>query len=82
MQEANGLELNTNLIVKFSSHRGSCSLSVTGRTDSVLHTGNTAKTLVMGGSGLIDVNTLKRICYPSKKIVRIFALNPCMINYQ
>lgn len=63
MRETDNLELNTNLIVKFSSHRGSCGLSVTGRADPVLHTGNTAKTFVMGGSGLIDVNTLKRICY-------------------
>lgn len=82
MRENNDLELNTNLIVKFSSHRGSRSLSVTGRADPVLHTGNTAKTFVMGGSGLIDVNTLKRICYRGKKIVRVFALNPRMINYQ
>jgi len=46
---------------------------MTGRTDPVLHTGNTAKTFVMSGPGLIDVNTLKKICYHGKKIVREFS---------
>lgn len=68
--------------MKFSSHCGGCGLSMTGGADSVLHTGNTAKTFVVGGSGLIDVNTLKRICYHGKKIIRVFALKPHVINYQ